>query len=77
MDSLTDSDRAILDLEHAWWPTAGAKEDAIRRMGMTPVRYYQRLNQLIDGEEALEYDAVTVRRLLRLRRTADVDRSAR
>lgn len=67
MDSLTDSDRAILDLEHAWWPTAGAKEEAIRGIGISPVRYYQRLNQLIEHESALTYDAVTVHRLHRIR----------
>lgn len=72
VDSLTDDDRTILDLERQWWPAAGAKEDAIRALGLTPVRYYQRLNQLIDSEDALAYDAVTVRRLLRVRQSADI-----
>jgi ethanolamine utilization cobalamin adenosyltransferase len=66
MDSLTDTDRTILDLEHQWWATAGAKEDAIRALGMTPVRYYQRLNQLLESEAALTYDAVVVNRLRRI-----------
>ncbi|GAS98874.1 Gp42 [Mycolicibacterium canariasense] len=66
MDPLTDTDRAILDLEHQWWPTAGAKEDAVRALGLSPVRYYRRLNQLIDSESALTYDAVVVNRLRRI-----------
>lgn len=68
MDSLTDEDRAILTCEAGWWPTAGAKEEAIRdRLGMSAVRYYQRLNQLCETEAALMYDAVVVHRVLRLR----------
>ena len=50
LDSLTDLDTAMLEIEHQWWPTAGKKEDAIRHLlGMTPTRYYKRLNRLIDG----------------------------
>lgn len=68
MDSLTDHDVAILTVEAGWWPAAGPKEDAIReRLGMTPTRYYQRLNHLADSEAALAHDAVTVNRIRRLR----------
>lgn len=68
MDSLTDHDMAILALEAQWWKTAGGKEDAIRdQLGLTPVRYYQRLNQLVDTQGALAHDAVTVNRLRRIR----------
>ncbi|MEV5360992.1 DUF3263 domain-containing protein [Micrococcus luteus] len=68
LDSLTDVDTAILDIEHQWWPTAGRKEDAIRDLlGMAPTRYYQRLTQLADTEAALAHDAVTVNRVRRLR----------
>lgn len=67
MDSLTDTDLAILNLEAQFWATAGGKEQAIRDMGMTPVRYYQRLNQLADTEQALAADSVTVNRVRRLR----------
>lgn len=49
--SLTDLNAARLDLEHQWWPTAGREEDAIRDLlGMTPTRYYQRLNRLANTE---------------------------
>lgn len=57
----------MLDLEAQFWPTAGAKDDAIRGLGYEPIRWYQLLNQLSDSEAALTYDAVTVNRLRRLR----------
>ena len=67
LDTLTDTDRAILDLERQWFATAGGKDEAIRALGLTPIRYYQRLNQLADWESALMYNATVVHRLLRLR----------
>jgi hypothetical protein len=57
-----------LALEGQFWQTSGAKEDAVRQeLGMTLVRYYRRLNQLVDGEAALAHDPVTVNRLRRIR----------
>lgn len=67
MDTLTDRERAILDLEQQWWATAGGKEAAITAMGMSPTRYYQLLNRLVATEKALAYAAVTVKRLHRVR----------
>ncbi|QRY48095.1 DUF3263 domain-containing protein [Mycolicibacterium boenickei] len=68
MDSLTAQDRAVLDLEREWWATPGGKETAIiDRVGIRPVRYYQRLNRLIETESALAYAPVTVNRLRRIR----------
>lgn len=67
MDSLSDHDRAILAMERQFWKTVGAKEAAIRnQLGMTPIRYYQRLNQVIDSEVALACDPPTVNRLRRI-----------
>lgn len=66
VDTLTDCERAILDLERRWWATAAGKEDAIRAMGLTPVRYYQLLNRLRATERAVAYAAVTVNRLQRI-----------
>jgi hypothetical protein len=66
MDSLTDQERAILDLEQQWWATAGGKESAIGAMGLTPTRYYQLLNRLLATERALAYAASTVNRLRRV-----------
>jgi hypothetical protein len=65
---LSDDERAILDFERKWWRLAGAKEQAIRdRFEMSPMRYYQSLNALLDVPEALAYDPQLVNRLRRLR----------
>lgn len=65
---LTDKDVAILELEGRWWKYAGSKEQAIRDdLHLSPVRYYQRLNQLLESEAALKHDPVLVNRCRRLR----------
>lgn len=66
MDSLTDLQRTMLDLEREWFATVGGKEDAIRGLGLSPTRYYQLLVNLITSRAALEYDSVTVNRLRRV-----------
>ncbi len=67
--TLTDVERQMLDLERKDWSTSpGAKELAIRdQVGLSAIRYYQLLNQLLETEAALAYDPLTVNRLLRLR----------
>jgi hypothetical protein len=66
--ALTDSQRAILDFERQWWQQPGAKEQAIRdSFEMSPTRYYQALNALLDLPAALSYDAPLVHRLQRVR----------
>jgi hypothetical protein len=65
---LSDRDQAVLGLERRSWPGPGAKERAIReRLGISPTRYYQLLNALIDDPRALALDPVTVNRLRRVR----------
>jgi hypothetical protein len=65
---LSERDRAVLAMERTSWPGPGAKERAIReQLGISPVRYYQLLNALIDDERALAHDPVTVNRLRRVR----------
>lgn len=65
---LTPDDFAILDFEADAPRSLGAKEEAIRRrLGMSPVRYYQRLNVLLDSAEALAARPQLVRRLQRVR----------
>ncbi|MFF9685482.1 DUF3263 domain-containing protein [Streptomyces sp. NPDC014623] len=65
---LTDQERAVLALERQSWPGPGAKERAVREeLGISPVRYYQLLNALLDDRRALEEDPVTVNRLRRVR----------
>ncbi|WP_097870505.1 DUF3263 domain-containing protein [Streptomyces sp. rh34] len=67
-DELSVRDRALLALERRSWAGPGAKERAIREeLGISPVRYYQLLNALIDDERALREDPVTVNRLRRVR----------
>ncbi|MDT9682019.1 DUF3263 domain-containing protein [Streptomyces sp. TRM76323] len=66
--ALTDRERAVLAMERRSWPGPGAKERAIReQLDLSPVRYYQLLNALLDDERALAHDPVTVNRLRRLR----------
>ncbi len=75
---LTDRDRAILEFERQWWKYAGAKESAIKELfDLTPPRYYQLLNDIIDRDSALEFDAMLVKRLRRLRESRQRARSAR
>ena len=66
--SLSDRDRAILDFEREWWQHPGGKDEAIRTsFGISPTRYYQLLNNLIDRRAALEFDPMLVKRLQRVR----------
>lgn len=65
---LSERARAVLALERQSWPGPGAKERAVReRLGITPTRYYQLLNALLDDPRALAHDPVTVNRLRRVR----------
>ena len=68
---LSDRQLAILEFERQWWRQQGAKEQAIReRFEMSPTRYYQALNALLDLPQALSYDPTLVHRLQRLRTSA-------
>lgn len=67
-ETLTERQREILDFERRWWRQPGAKEQAIRdNFEMSPTRYYQTLNALLDLPQALTYDPSLVNRLQRLR----------
>ena len=75
---LSRRDRDILAFERQWWQYAGAKEQAIKEMfGLSPTRYYQVLNEVIDNPAALAEDPLLVRRLRRLRTSRQKARSAR
>jgi hypothetical protein len=66
--ALTERDQAILDFERTWWTQPGPKEVAIKeRFELSPTRYYQVLNDLLDSPEAMAYDPLVVRRLRRFR----------
>ncbi len=76
--SLSERDREILDFEHQWWKYAGSKEQAVRDLfDLSPTRYYQILNQLIDSEDALAHDPMLIKRLRRQRARRQRTRSAR
>lgn len=78
MMSLSQRDAEILRFEKQWWRFEGAKQQAIRdQFGLSPTRYYQILNRLLDDPAALTAEPVVVRRLQRQRqsRRADVCRS--
>lgn len=65
---LTVKDSMTLDFERLWWKYTAAKAAKIIELfSESETRYYQRLNALIDRPEAMAYDAVTVKRLQRLR----------
>lgn len=69
--TLTETQQAILEFERRWWRQPGAKEQAIRdRFEVSPTRYYQMLNALIDLPQAQRYDPTLVHRLQRVRTTA-------
>ena len=70
MPALSDRDRAILEFEKTWWRFEGAKHEAIQqRFHLSPTRYYQVLNALLDDPEALRAEPVVVRRLQRQRQS--------
>jgi hypothetical protein len=76
--TLTEGQRAILDFERQWWRQPGAKEQAIRdNFEMSPTRYYQTLNALLDLPQSMTYDPALVHRLQRLRASATRSRRLR
>ena len=76
--SLTAQQAALLESEKLWWALPASKETEIReRFDISPTRYYQLLNALIDTEAALVHDPLLVKRLRRLRATRQKERTAR
>lgn len=75
---LTQRELDVLDFERQWWKHAGAKEHAIReRFGLSPTRYYQILNRLLEKQEAMRADPMLVKRLRKLRTSRQRTRAAR
>lgn len=64
---MTDLELAVLAIEDRWWRYPGRKLQAIRKLGITEVRYYQMLNRLVDHPEAEQVAALLVHRLRRIR----------
>ena len=66
--ALTERDQAIIEFERTWWSEDGSKESIIReRFELSTTRYYELLGDLIDSDEAYEFDPLVIRRLRRLR----------
>ena len=69
--------RAVLDFERGPWQGSARKQQAIReRFGLSPARYHQVLDRVLELPEALEYDPMLVRRLRRLREARRAKRFA-
>lgn len=75
---MDDRDRQILAFEAKWWRYAGNKADAIMRtFDMSPIRYAQILNRVLDDPEAQQVDPLLVNRLRRLRGQRATERNQR
>ncbi|HUC60018.1 MAG TPA: DUF3263 domain-containing protein [Streptosporangiaceae bacterium] len=66
--TLTELEMRILAFERSLWRSPGAKDREITdALAVSPTRYYQLLNELIDRPEAAEFDPELVARLRRRR----------
>ena len=66
--ALTQRDRDILDFERSWWTATSPKDVQIReQFELSATRYYSLLTDLLEDGEAMSYDPLVVRRLLRQR----------
>ncbi len=66
--ALTERQRAIIEFERTWWAEEGSKESIIReRFDLSTTRYYEIVSELLESEEAYEFDPLVIRRLQRLR----------
>ena len=65
---LSARDREVLALAGRGWTSVGAKERAIREtLDLSPPRFYQILNHLLDEPRAWRHDPATVKRLRKQR----------
>ena len=77
MNPLSDLDAAILDFEETAPRSIGRKEEAIRaQLDISPVRYHQRLNLLLDAPAAAQSHPLLVARLRRVREEREITRRA-
>ncbi|WP_420179706.1 DUF3263 domain-containing protein [Paenarthrobacter sp. TA1.8] len=67
---LTNQQKAMLDLAGEHFKHAGSLDSAaMDRFGMTPTRYWQEVNRLIQTEAAVAYRPATVAHLKTRRRS--------
>jgi hypothetical protein len=70
MTELTEFQMRILAFERSWWQSPWVKDrEILDALGLSPTRYYQLLNELIDQPEAAQFDPELVARLRRRRAT--------
>lgn len=68
MAALTDLDEAMLEFAAVRFNHRGTQDEAILELFcVTPSRYWQRVNALLDDPAALAYAPTTVNRLRRVR----------
>lgn len=66
---LTDTQKAMLDLAGQHFKYAGSLEDQAReQFGLTPTRYWQEINRIIDTQAAHQHNPALARRLTTRRR---------
>lgn len=66
--SLSEREKAIVDLERSWPFEQGCKESLIRdRLELSTTRYYELLTELLASPAAMAYDPLVIRRLRRVR----------
>ncbi len=66
--TLTDKERAVLDLERSWWVGVEApatKGEAIAALGLSRAQYYSLRDSAVERAEAEAYDPLVVRRVRR------------
>jgi hypothetical protein len=66
--TLTDKERAVLDLERSWWVGSDApatKSEAIAGLGLSRAQYYALRDSAVERAEAEAYDPLVVRRVRR------------
>ena len=66
---LTERQKSIIEFERTAWQTDISKETAIRQLfTISPSRYYQIRDDLIDLPEAMKFDPMVIRRLQKQRK---------
>lgn len=76
--ALTEQDIAVLTFERDWIAGSPGKDEAIRsRLGISSTRFYQLLREILTQRAALEFDAMLVSHLQRLREARILSRRVR
>ena len=67
--TLTERDMAIIEFERSAWKSSETKQQSIRQaFSISPARYYQLRDSLLDKPEALQFDPLVIKRLQRDRK---------